>query len=545
MRTVVDDVAGPRRRRFGTGAALALLIVLPLVPGVIATGSARGLLGIPVESLAILLLLAVIPWWRVRVMLATAFGAFVCLAIVLAAIDRGYDAALGTHFVPLDWPQLGDAYGVLAAAIGSLPATAVVAAALGLLVAASGALAWAALRIDDAVRRHAQRGRRVLAAVTSAWIVFALSGVPSTVGEPVAAAASTDSIGSAVSRTVTALQVKEAVARAVAADPYADAAASDLVGALEGKHVVIAFIESYGRVALEDPELSAGVNETLGRGESLLAAKGYGAESAWLTSPTFGGVSWLAHATLQSGVWVDTQTAYSEVLRSDRLTLSAAFAEAGWRTVSIVPSNTQPWPAGQDFYRFDEMRDATNLGYRGPAFGYARIPDEYVWKHLAEHELSASAAPVMAEVDLVSSHTPWAPLPELVPWSDVGDGSVYHAQLRRSASANEVWEDPETVRRYYGRSIEYALGAMLEFLENVDDPDLVLIALGDHQPGRIVSGDDAGRDVPVSIITKDPAVREAIAGWGWQAGLRPGPGSPVWRMDAFRDRFFAAFGSAP
>ena len=540
MRAVGGGDASPSRRRFGTAAALTLLIVVPLVPGVISTGSALRLVGIPVESLVILLVLAVVPWRPGRVALAAAFGAFVCVAVVLAAVDRGYDAALGTRFVPLDWPQLGDAYGVLAAAIGPLPASALVSAAVAVLVAAAWALAWAALRIDAVGAGHAHRRHRALAAVTGVWIVLAAAAIPLGATGHVAAAASTGSVGAAVSRTVTALHDREAVARAIADDRYADAAGG-LVTALRGKDVVIAFIESYGRVALEGSGFSSGVNDTLRRGESALAAQGYVAESAWLTSPTSGGVSWLAHATLQSGVWIDSQTAYSEVMRSDRLTLSAAFAEAGWRTVGVVPSNTQPWPVGQEFYRFDEMWDATDLGYRGPSFGYARVPDQYVWEHLADHELAGSAEPVMAEVDLVSSHTPWAPLPELVPWGRVGDGSVYHAQLARSASAGEAWEDAETVQRHYGRSIEYALGSMLAFLENVDDRDLVLIALGDHQPAPIVSGEGAGRDVPVSIIAKDPAVLEAIAGWEWTPGLRPGATSPVWGMDAFRDRFFSAF----
>ena len=52
---------------------------------------------------------------------------------------------------------------------------------------------------------------------------------------------------------------------------------------------------------------------------------------------------------------------------------------------------------------------------------------------------------------------------------------------------------------------------------------------------------DAGHDVPVTIMAKDPRVLSRIAGWGWQPGLLPSAGAPVWRMDAFRDRFLTAF----
>ncbi|MFK4808433.1 CDP-alcohol phosphatidyltransferase [Microbacterium sp. ZW CA_36] len=538
---------GPRawQGRVGVAASVALLVVLPLVPGVLATGSALALVRIPVESIVILLVLAVTPWRISRVALATAFGLFVCLAMVLAGIDLGYEAALGTHFVPLDWPQLGDAYGVVAAAIGGVPAAALVAAAAAVIAAATAALAWAALRVNAVLRRHAERGRAAIAAVTAVWVAIAAMAPPLGLADPPAAAASGGAIGSAVSRTVAALETRAAVARAIAGDPFADVDEDELLTALRGKNVVFAFIESYGRVALDDDEISDGVGGVLRRGEEALTAEGYSAESAWLTSPTYGGASWLAHATLQTGVWIDSQTVYSEVVRSDRLTLSAAFAAAGWRTVGDVPSNTQDWPVGREFYRFGTLLDATNVGYRGPSFGYARIPDQYTWKHFADHQLVDQQRPVMAEIDLVSSHTPWAPLPELLPWSEIGDGSVYDGQPERSRPAGAVWEDRQTVQRFYGLSIEYALGAMFSFLENVDDPDLVVVALGDHQPAAIVSGEDADRDVPITIIAKDPGVLAAVAGWGWEPGLRPGAGSPIWRMDEFRDRFFTAFGTPP
>jgi hypothetical protein len=36
-------------------------------------------------------------------------------------------------------------------------------------------------------------------------------------------------------------------------------------------------------------------------------------------------------------------------------------------------------------------------------------------------------------------------------------------------------------------------------------------------------------------------VLRRIDAWGWQDGLRPQNGAPVWPMDAFRDRFLEAF----
>ena len=538
-----SDAPAPRRRAaaalLATGVAIALLVALPLLPGLLASGGAA-MLRIPAESLVIVLVLAVVPWRMPRLVLAAAFGLFVTLALVLAGIDRGYEAALGIHFVPLDWPQLADAYGVVADAVGLPLANLLVALIALAVVACVGGLEWAALRVGDIVRRSTD-GRKVLAGAAAVWVAAALVAPPLRTTDPVAAAASVGSVGTAFSRTVSALRAQAAVARDIADDPFAGVPADRLLDALRGKDVVIAFVESYGRVALEGDGIAGGVDGVLRDGEATLAADGYAAQSAWLTSPTFGGRSWLAHSTLQSGVWVDAQTAYEQLVASDRLTLTRAFADAGWRTLADVPSNTRAWDVGASFYGYDTQLDAYDVGYRGPAFGYARVPDQYTLKHFADTELTGDHDPVMAEIDLVSSHTPWAPLPQLVPWNEIGDGSVYDSQPAQSQDATAVWQSPRTVQRYYGMSVQYALGALLSFLQNIDDPDLVMIVLGDHQPASIVSGVDASHDVPITLIARDPAVFAAIADWGWQPGLRPGDEAPVWRMDAFRDRFFAAF----
>jgi hypothetical protein len=325
-------------------------------------------------------------------------------------------------------------------------------------------------------------------------------------------------------------------------DPYADIPASDLLTGLRGKDVIVAFVESYGRVAVQDPALSARVGATLDAGTRRLRAAGWSFRSAFLTSPTFGGLSWLAHSTLQSGLWVDDQRRYDDLVGSDRATLSSAFRRAGWRTVADVPSNTQDWPEGTSFYHYDTIYDARNVGYAGPRFGYASMPDQYILSAFQHLELAnPQHAPVMAEIDLVSSHTPWAPLPDLLDWGRVGDGSVFDTMDRRGPSPEAVWRDPRDLRAAYGQSIEYSLNTLVSFVQMQHDDNLVLIVLGDHQPATIVSGPGASHDVPITIIAHDPAVTNRISRWGWQEGMGPGPDAPVWPMDAFRDRFLSAY----
>jgi hypothetical protein len=285
------------------------------------------------------------------------------------------------------------------------------------------------------------------------------------------------------------------------------------------------------------------IESALDAGERRLQKAGFSSRSGFLTSPTFGGLSWLAHITLQSGLWVDNQRRYDHLVTLDRLTLTDAFGRAGWRTVADAPANEEDWPVATTYYHYDQVYDRRNVGYAGPRFSYASMPDQYTLAALQRLELERpNRAPVMAEIDLVSSHTPWAPLPRLVDWSRVGDGSVFDPMPAEGASPEEVWLDPDLVKAAYAESVAYSLDVVTSFVQQLHDQDLVLVVLGDHQPAKIFPGEGVSHDVPVSIIAADPAVMDRAADWGWQEGLRPDAGAPVWPMDAFRDRFLTAYG---
>ncbi|MFL6097443.1 MAG: hypothetical protein ACJ71Y_18490, partial [Blastococcus sp.] len=230
---------------------------------------------------------------------------------------------------------------------------------------------------------------------------------------------------------------------------------------------------------------------------------------------------------------------------SSRFTLSDAFKKAGWQTLSDVPSDTKPWAIGHSFYHFDRELNSTNVGYRGPRFSYARIPDQYTWAYFQQHELAEPHAPLMAEIDFVSSHTPWTPLPRMVPWDQLGTASTFDPMPAQGLMPSVAWRDPETVRPLYEQSIQYSLQALVAWVAGLHDRNLVLVLLGDHQPSARVSGPDANHCVPISVVAADPDVLSRIADWNWDTGLLPDPTAPVWRMDDFRDRFLTVFSNSP
>jgi hypothetical protein len=310
--------------------------------------------------------------------------------------------------------------------------------------------------------------------------------------------------------------------------------------------VLVVFVESYGKVAVEGASFSPRIRSVLDRGSADLRAAGFSARSAYFASPTFGGISWLAHATLQSGVWVNRRRRYDQLMRSDRLTLSRLFERAGWRSVAVMPQNKRAWKQGSTFYRYDKVYDRRSIGYRGPAFGLPVMPDQYALLALQRQELARRhRPPLFAEVDLISSHAPWTSVPRLVPWDDLGDGSIFDRLPAQEPLKAAGSGDADRTRAIYGTSIEYSLRAIVSFVRRYGDDDLVLVVLGDHQPATTITGQDPSHDVPVSVIARDPKVLERIAGWRWRDGLRPSAQTPVWPMHSFRDQFLLAFGSSP
>ena len=499
---------------------------------------------IPLEGLLVVLLVLVLPAGTQRIT-AVAVGLALGLLSIVKILDMGFLAALGRPFDPVvDWGYVGSAVDLLVDSVGRPAAVVSLVAAGALGVALVVLLPLSVLRLTRIVDRHTATS---VGAVTALGIVWALGAVSSIRIVPDAPLASTSAAGLVydhVRRIPDELRDRQAFAKAAVDDPFRGVRAEELLTGLRGKDVLVVFVESYGRVAVQDPVFSARVGSTLDAGTSRLRAAGFSSQSAFLTSPTYGAASWLAHATLQSGLWVDTQQRYDVLVAGDRFTLGDAFKRAGWRTVGDVPSNRKDWPQGE-FYDFDTLYDARNVGYVGPEFGYATMPDQYTLAAFHRLELADPHPPVMAEIDLASSHAPWTPLPRLVDWSLVGDGTVFDPMPAQGPSTDLVWRDPERVRTAYVQSIEYTLDALISFVETYGDPDLVLVVLGDHQPAAIVSGEGANHDVPITVIARDPAVLDRIDGWGWQAGMRPGPDAPVWPMDTFRDRFLTAFGPRP
>ena len=426
----------------------------------------------------------------------------------------------------------------------ALAATAIVTAALGVVALLAWALWWATgvwsrLELRPPASRVAAVAAVLAAGVATAEIAHARGRL--TGPFPVPGAAFTARVGlervEMATRTLAELRDFRAAALS---DPFAGT--GPLLGLLD-RDVMVIFVESYGRTSIDTPYFADLHRATLEAGEDRLADLGLAMRSGYLASPTRGGQSWLAHATLANGLRIDDQTRYGAALASGRETLFHIAARSGFRTAAVMPAITLDWPESARM-GFDTVLAASDLGYRGKPFNWVTMPDQFT---LAAFDRllrpGTAGSPLFAQVALVSSHAPWVPVPELVDWDALGDGTVFDEIAVSGDPPEVVWRDRARVRAQYRLSIDYALRTVIDYAaRRAEDPPL-LVVLGDHQAAGFVALDERP-DVPVHLIGP-PALVARAAAWGFTPGLIPADTAAALPMEDMRDLFIRTFSDVP
>ncbi|UUU30079.1 sulfatase [Streptomyces sp. CA-210063] len=526
-----------------TGLAVALVMFVLLVPNDVTNIEVGRFLRIPAEGILVAALLLVLPP-RARRVAVVVVGVVLGLLMIVKVLDMGSYWTLDRPFdLVLDWILLDDAQSFMKDSLGGAVARVATIGVIALALALPALMTLAVVRISRLMVRHRHTASRTLLVLGTAWITCSTLTLE-VADTPVASHSAATLVENRIEAVSDGLKDGEAFEKQAAVDAFADVPPDQLLTGLRGKDVLITFIESYGRSAIDDPQMGEPLGETLTQKTKELEEAGYASRSGWLRSPITGAGSWLGHSTFLSGLWIKNQSRYANLVASDRLTLTEAFRRTGaWRTVGIVPGTQMAWPEGK-YFGLDHIYDSDQLGYKGPKFSWSTMPDQYTLKAFEELEHGKrDREPMMAEIILTSSHNPWAPIPSTIPEERIGDGSVYHSlQKAEGKDPKEVWKDPSDVRDEYRKSIQYSVTSLVDYVAKYGSKDTVLVFLGDHQPNKTVTGANPSHDVPVSIVAQDPEVLEKIADWDWTDGLKPADDTPVWRMDKFRDRFMTAFG---
>jgi hypothetical protein len=295
---------------------------------------------------------------------------------------------------------------------------------------------------------------------------------------------------------------------------------SDL-GRLRGGDVFIIFFESYGVSVFENPIYAKSLHKDFAALENTLQKSGWSLATSRLKSTTFGGSSWLAHASFLSGVRVANQHDYQALLKRGYPTLVSRFEQIGYRSIALMPGLKTLWLEGLS-YGFDTVYSARRLDYRGPPFGWWTIPDQFSLYRIHQDEVTQpQRKPLLVFFPTITSHAPFAPVaPYQEDWTQLGEAAPFTNVHVSEPSLSLM--DMSALGPAYVHSVRYNFQMLKGYLQTFAPPNALFIVLGDHQPPAVVSGPQASWDVPVHVISKDSQLIRALREAGFQPGLIPG-----------------------
>ncbi len=306
---------------------------------------------------------------------------------------------------------------------------------------------------------------------------------------------------------------------------------------LKSNDFYLIFSESYGAATIDDPAFSTPLKPDLARFEARVKAAGAQVVSVRVRSPTFAGGSWLAHASLLAGVDTRDPAHYQLLLTTSRDNLVRLFARRGYRTLGVIPGLRTSWPEGV-FYDFDRLFDSPTLDWRGPEFGYWRIPDQYTIARVEADEPRRDQ-PRFLFFATLASHIPFRPLAPYQPdWARLlGPEPFDPAPLAASLARRADWLN---LRTPWVESLRYSFAWIADLVDRSRPAHATLLVLGDHQPAASVVGRNTSWDVPVHLISSDPVLLARLRALGFRDGLAP-PASTVIDMHQLTPILLDAF----
>jgi len=464
--------------------------------------------------------------WRIgraaQLGLAALVLAAALLQLVAALVQRFLDRGLDLYF---DVAQLPSLLGLFTEAFGPWRATAVLSGALLVLLLTLGTLAWSIGVWQKLLTPRASAVALVIVAAVSAG-ALRWDGIDFAAPREIAEQAS---------RFYQAWAVMAGIDHRYDAELAHPAPAGGDLAQLKTHDVLLIYVESYGTVVFDEPRYRNTLAPALAQFGAAAKAAGYSIASSRLVSPTFGGGSWLAHGTLASGLKLDPFL-YRLLTEGNRKNLARYFEDAGHRTVAVMPGIKKPWPEGA-FWGFERSYYAADLAYRGPGFGWFDIPDQYTLARFAAAELGPGHQPLFAELVLVSSHTPFTPVPPYV--ADWNDAGAFRGVAPEEWARIDRPPDWSNLEKPYLQALAYDLETLGAFLARLPGDPLVII-LGDHQPPGLAAGAKSPWTVPVHVLARNPALLKPFRRLGYVDGLFPPP-QTFKGMESFLGDFLAGF----
>lgn len=294
----------------------------------------------------------------------------------------------------------------------------------------------------------------------------------------------------------------------------------EALAGLKGRDVYLMPMESVGAITYDNPVAHAALSPVREQFARDVAANGQQVVSAFFKSPTFGGGTDLAQLGLLTGINLSNPMAHDVLLTTSRPTLMSLFKAAGFATFGVYPGVFWEWPE-RAFYNYDVFIDGPRLGYPGPELGYWKIPDQFsVARFEQMHPRLQGAQPRFVFFPTITCHLPFSPVPPFQPdWRRVLTAQPFDERDTQQA----LNEQPDWLNMFpdYVRMVAYTYRVLGSHLREPQAREAIYLFVGDHQPAANVTGAGAPWDVPVHIVSRDPALLARFKAQGFQDGMAP------------------------
>lgn len=288
--------------------------------------------------------------------------------------------------------------------------------------------------------------------------------------------------------------------------------------------IILILFESYGSALYTKEHFRAPYLEALKTFQTRIGSQGWQAASSFSEAPTWGGGSWISYTSALFGLDINQQGQYAAIQDTyQRLpypNLGRYLQTQGYTYIWVSPIQQRLEPereqADTRFFGASRWIRLEDMGYQGPLIGWGPSPPDQFTLGYSVEEINSQEQPVFLVTLTQNSHYPYTPLlPIRANWRDFATLETPSDKQHNDSSGTPVFR---ASRQHYLDAMLYTFQVLGEFITSIEDPDTIIVLLGDHQPPAVSYQGD-GYATMLHIISQDPSFLGSLQDYGFSPGM--------------------------
>jgi len=295
-------------------------------------------------------------------------------------------------------------------------------------------------------------------------------------------------------------------------------------------NIYLIVVEAYGSMIHLAKATKENFGKVISNIDEVLTKKDWFSTSNYSISPIQGGRSWLAFSSLMTGLNIENQLHYNDLLynnaefphlirylngqdyRTYRLTTLSATEDA---------KKQIPQAAMNELWDYTRWFQFDDIPYRGYAYNkFGGIPDQYAMGYFNQAVTQKEIGPEFLFFITMTSHAPWYEPPAILEDWTAFDTMSQPSYLKTQQGVSES----NNISQKFEKTLEYEMEFLSKFITETADSNSVFILVGDHQPAGLmyqIPTDINPYTCPIHIISKDEKFIKGFESYGFNLGMNP------------------------